>query len=419
MITLVSDLHLSDTAARSTINVARLLNYLAGAFREAREKKVREIRLILLGDIFEVLKSEVWLERGVRPWEKATPAHQAAVAEIVGKIIGANASFFDGVNGLLREHEGRLRLQYVTGNHDRPLNKKVSMGAGARALLQSALPALASGPDGLDQFTDGLFDPEHRLVAEHGHEFDPANRYEAGLAAVGDAVVIEFVLGLPLAVRRELGADEDDPRLDFLYELDNVRPHSPSVLVQWIESNLSSDPGVGPRVNDAIPKALSTVLSNFIALKRGGVRFGSFEGIERRVEWLMQVLKHSSENYRRLADLFPEDEAAPYHSLALDRLRSLHDLGSEWRYFVCGHTHDPMLHPVDLGEDSADRVCVYFNTGTWRRVRRVASGAPQGVRAKAFSCWEEQCVVNIYSPGDQGLGCPPYEFHRVTSGAYV
>lgn len=416
MITLVSDLHLSDTAARSTINVARLLNHLADTFREAREKKVREIRLILLGDIFEVLKSEVWLERGVRPWETATPAHQAAVAEIVGKIIGANASFFDGVNGLLREQEGRLRLQYVTGNHDRPLNKKISMGARARALLQSALPALASGPD---QFTDGLFDEEHMLVAEHGHEFDPANRYEAGLAAVGDAVVIEFVLGLPLAVRRELGADEGDPRLDFLYEMDNVRPHSPSVLVQWIDSNLSRDPGVSSRVNDAIPKALSAILSNFIALKKSGIRFGSFEGIERRVEWLMQALRRSSEDYRRLATFFPEDESVPYHSLALDRLRSLHDFGSERRYFVCGHTHDPMLHPVDLGEDSADRVRVYFNTGTWRRVRRVASGAPQGVRAKAFSCWEEQCVVNIYSPDDQGLGCPSYEFHRVTSGAYV
>lgn len=416
MITLVSDLHLSDTAARSTINVPRLLDHLARGFRAARAKKVKEFTLILLGDIFEVLKSEVWLDRGVRPWEVETPAHAEAVAEIVERIINANGPFFDGLNAMLREHEGRLHLQYVTGNHDRPLTKKVSMGALAREKLQAALPALASGAE---QFTESLFKQEHKLVAEHGHELDPANHYDGEFAAVGDAVVIEFVLGLPRAVRHALGAEEDDPRLDFLYELDNVRPHSLRALVQWIDNSLASNPQLGSRVNEELPNALRDILGRFISLKRGGVRFGSFEGIELRIELLLRALEHWTKDYKRLAKFLPDEGDASYPSHALSRLQYLHDSGGDWRYFVCGHTHDPEVIPFDMGEGTPNRVRVYFNTGTWRRVRRVAAGTPRGAQVKAFSCWEEQCVVNIYCEEDQSLGFPPYEFQRLTSGAYV
>lgn len=416
MLTLVSDLHLSDSPARPTINVPRLLDHLAGAFAEARRKGVGEITLMLLGDILEVLKSEVWLERGVRPWEPFTPAQQDAVSEIVGKIIAANKTFFDGLNRMVEEHEGRLRVQYVTGNHDRPLWNDLEMGAGGRALLQSALPALSLRPE--EQFIEKVFNPEHRVRAEHGHEFDPSNHYEPGLAAFGDAIVIELVLNLPREVRRGLGAAESDPDLDFLYELDNVRPHSPSALLQWIDHNLSDNPALSSRVNEEIPKALRQILGNFRSLKKS-VAFASFEGVERRMELLLWALERSADGYRRLANLLPQDDDSSYHSSALTALQLLQDMGSNWRYFVCGHTHDPVIMPLDIGEGVDDRVRVYFNTGTWRRVLRPTVWGSEGARVKAFSCWEEQCVVTVYGDDDRGRGYPPYEFHRLTSGAYV
>jgi hypothetical protein len=238
---------------------------------------------------------------------------------------------------------------------------------------------------------------------------------------VGDAIVIEFVLRLPVLVRQRLGFAEDDDAIDFLYEFDNVRPHTPEVLLQWIGSNVALlGKKISPDIHSEIKKALKDILGDFISLQ-GKVAFGSFEAIERRVDLLLRVVKGMAGYIENVVSLLPADEAtSPYPSLALDAFQFLQELGSDYRYFVCGHTHDPMVVPLDAGTSRAgQRVRVYFNTGTWRRVRRIAGGASGGEAVKAFSCWDEECVVNIYSRDDQGLGFPPYEFYRLTSGAHV
>lgn len=416
MITLISDLHLSDSTARSTINVPRLLQHLSRAFAYASEKKVEKLTLVLLGDIFEVLKSEVWLERSLRPWEACAPAHDEAVAEIIRRIIGANEEFFVGLQEMQSAYGSRLRMVYVPGNHDRPLHTE--MGVTGRGLIRSKLPALNAGAE---VFSEKFSDEEHALVAEHGHEWDPENRVGAGLAAVGDAVVIEFVLRLPVLVRKRLGAAADDDSIDFLYEFDNVRPHSPEVLLQWIGSNIAlRRKKTSPDVQGEIKKALKEILGDFIALK-DRVAFGSFDNIERRVDVLLRVVKGMTGHIENVASLLPAEAAmSPYPSRALDELLLQQRLGGDYCYFVCGHTHDPLVVPLDTGASRADRrVPVYFNTGTWRRVRRIAGDAPSGAPVKTFSCWDEECVVNIYSQDDQGLGFPQYEFYRLTSGAHV
>lgn len=423
MITLVSDLHLSDDPARSTINVPRLLEHLTLVINGARRKGVRRLTLVLLGDIFEILRSEVWVNREIRPWEDCTPAHVSAVADIIKRIAAANDTFFAGLAGLLREHDGFLRLAYIPGNHDRPL--ATAMGAEGRVLLLDKLPAL-NAEDGKtparpsDALPDRLVDEEHELIAQHGHEFDRANRYEEGAVAVGDAVVIEFVQRLPMRVRQGLQLDEADREsLDFLDEMDNVRPHSLKALTDWIDANLAGKDKIRPRVLAEIEKSLGETLAELLSLKER-VTFASFEGVERRVSIMLRALKglQARAGSRALARLLPEDSAAPpYPDFALDTLQVSRSLGGNFRYFVCGHTHDPMVVPLDLGPRRDDRVRYYLNTGTWRRVHRIAGGLTQSGQIKAFSCQEEGCVVNIYSPSDRGVGCPPFEFQRFRVGA--
>ena len=76
MIVLVSDLHLTDCRSRSTINTERLLWRLKHIVQKAQESQISDIRLVLLGDTFEILKSKTWLDRSVRPWEPSTAKHQ-------------------------------------------------------------------------------------------------------------------------------------------------------------------------------------------------------------------------------------------------------------------------------------------------------------------------------------------------------
>jgi UDP-2,3-diacylglucosamine pyrophosphatase LpxH len=420
MIILISDLHLSDDPAHSTLNVGRLLDHLKHVIDGARGKGIREITLVLLGDIFETLRSVVWVERRLRPWEGCTAAHVDAVSEIVRRIVAANEVFFERLSALVEAAEGHLHLLYIPGNHDRLMNTE--MGAGARGLILSKLPSLRasdgkpfSDPD--DRFPKQLVDEEHQLVARHGHEFDPANRYEDGRAAVGDAVVIEFVQRLPMRVRQRLPMKEDDDTLSFLDEMDNVRPHSLKVLVDWMHASLAGRKDIRARVVKEVENALGETLDEILALKRS-VSFGSFAGVERRVDLLLQALRglNRRTTLKTIARVLPGDSSAPpYPTFALDVLRLSQSLGGKFRYFVCGHTHDPVVVPLDPGRPVADRARHYINTGTWRRVYRVADSVIRPGRAQAFSCVEEGCAAIIYSPEEQRLVNLPFDFQQLTT----
>lgn len=419
---MISDLHLSDDPARSTINVPRLLGSLTAIINEARRKGVREVTLVLLGDIFETLKSEVWVNRGLRPWEDCTDAHVTAVADIVGRMINANDAFFEGLAQLLRAQDGPLRLVYIPGNHDRPL--ATPMGRKGREQLLAKLPALrgqsqAGAAQPSDSFPDSLVDEEHELIAQHGHEFDRANRYDHGLVAVGDAIVIEFVQRLPMRVRQRVRADGEGDGLGFLDEMDNVRPHSLKVLMAWIDAHLAGKEKMRSRVMGEIEKALRETLDELLSLK-GKVAFGSFAGVERRAGLMLRVLRglHGYTGLRPLARLLPDDESSPpYPDFVLDKLYMSETLGSSFRYFVCGHTHQPAAEPLDLGRVK-NPVRYYLNTGTWRRVHQVAGGIMRTGKVKTFSTQEVGCVLSIYNRREQSLGHRPFELHRLTMAAH-
>jgi UDP-2,3-diacylglucosamine pyrophosphatase LpxH len=424
MIVLVSDLHLADDPARSTINAQRLLDRLYQIILGAREAGVRETTLVLLGDIFEILRSEIWIKRELRPWQDCADDHIDAVAEIAGRIIAANGVFFDRLAGLARQCDSFLQLIYIPGNHDRALNTK--MGTRGRELIRSKLPSLVARdgrpPKHLgDEFPGHLVNEEHGLVARHGHEFDPANRYEEGLVALGDAVVVEFVQRLPMRVREALKLDDGDDSLDFLHEMDNVRPHSPKVLMDWLDINLAGKGDIRPHVIKEIDKALGNTLAELFSLN-GSVPFGSFAGVNRSVGVLLRALKVLSKYrvLRPLARALPGGKSqSPYPTLALNVLHLSHSLNENFRYFVCGHTHVPVSVPLTLGQHNGGQIPLYFNTGTWRRVHRIADGVSLPGQVKVFSCEEQECVVIIYSRDDQKLGYPPHEFSRVTTAPYI
>lgn len=408
MIILFSDIHLADVPARSTFNSDAFIQRLGIILQQAAEGGVTDITVVLLGDIFEILKTKVWLERELRPWQACSVDHVDAVREIVKRIINSNEGFFAGLKGLKQQFP-HIRFEYIPGNHDGAINTE--MGRDARALLQESLPVPEKNGE---EFQPLFVDPDHKLIARHGHEWDSANRYGDGSVAWGDAIVIDLVLRLPLLAAEKMKLNEDDPRLDFLYEVDNVRPHTLRVISQWVYGGLQQFRENDPKVFAVIDQTFRKLVKDLLCLSKN-VRFESFttNRLRRKVvgKFVVPAMKvFGSMRVARWVALEGSDSFEKYV------LRDLRALGRNYTYIVCGHTHHPVLLPLEA--QSVEQARLYINTGTWRRVRPVSRGAnKKRNRQAAFSCWEEECIVSIFKDVEQrDFGLPAYNFQQLTRG---
>ena len=122
MIIFVSDLHLADRVERSPMSVRRFLDTLEETAGRSVRRGVHSLVLMLLGDIFELLGSEKWLDTDVRPWNQDSAGQADVLASIFEAISVAHSEFFDGLNQLVSDYSD-MQLQYVPGNHDRGLNE--------------------------------------------------------------------------------------------------------------------------------------------------------------------------------------------------------------------------------------------------------------------------------------------------------
>ncbi|HVG09853.1 MAG TPA: hypothetical protein VNM67_19285 [Thermoanaerobaculia bacterium] len=410
MLLFISDLHLTDTADRSTVDLTRIAEALNGQLlRATRRKGIREVKLVLLGDIFELLKSRIWLDRGLRPWDRPTSAHVQAVADIFEAVLQANRPFLEDLCQLTQTYP--VKLEYLPGNHDLYFNTE--MGVQARRRLQELLPLPRR--DG-EPFETILLDDGHSVMAKHGHEWDPTNRYGEETAAIGDAVVVEILLRLPILVAAALGTSEDDPRLGFLHELDNVRPHHPKALAHWLLTGLDGLGQMGPQTRRALDSGLSNLVQDLMALT-DRVKFGSI----REMRWWELFLLRTAKAVLKSKILsaavrFPmggEEGPTSYRQDALLALDSALVLGRDLRYILCGHTHLHELVPLEVSR--AGPSPLYINTGTWRRTHRQAEVSSRG-RHRTFSTWLEECLICIFDSEEQRQGFPPYEVHRCTCG---
>ena len=82
MLVLVSDLHLTDASTARNVN-AEAFALMASLIRDtAARRRAREVHLVLLGDIFDLVRTDYWLRHDVppdaRPWG-GTPDPRTAI----------------------------------------------------------------------------------------------------------------------------------------------------------------------------------------------------------------------------------------------------------------------------------------------------------------------------------------------------
>jgi UDP-2,3-diacylglucosamine pyrophosphatase LpxH len=385
MLVFVSDLHFIDETAGMHNIPPRAFE---GVFEDIRDysKKRSEIKIIFLGDVFDLLRTTYWLDvpEAERPWgdrESKSPLIEAHANMIMDAIVKKNSNVFAFLrDGLEKVFNQEVEKIFIPGNHDRLCNVYGSLRKKVRATLgmqgdKEPFPHV---------YDDTQYGNKYGVFARHGHEFDKWN-YEGSAnwkdsdyaqVPIGDLIATEIVSRIPYAIMKNVGAsipeDQKDELRRNLQEVDNIRPFS--AILEWIFYQVSKNPDLSEVIN----KSLADIAANFQNLKylngwyKKHDKFLKIDEAD-EVQGLIELFKHFNVNSAEtLINIFsrilgsgrfasPDDSDKDLNEGAADFLT----LSPHYRSIVMGHTHNPLQFPVGVTEVDLDQV--YINTGTWRK----------------------------------------------------
>lgn len=408
MLVIISDLHLTDGTTGTTIGAgafedfrARLqdLAYDASFRPDGTYLPIESLDLLLLGDVFDIIRSTKWSDQKpgdpgyVRPWhDPNSELFINKVRDITQAIIENNADAFKilrGISGnnpitIPHARDGRrrtsvkTRIFYLLGNHDWVFHLP---GQAYDALRKSVNVAMGlanpTGPYPHDpaQVT-WLMDiyKAHNVFARHGDIYDPFNyNKEKGrnAATLGDAFVVELINCFPQEVKQRLAQELPEPLLEGLNELANVRP---SLLVPvWIATlieNLNIPPAMAAKIKDIWDELAHDFLDlDFVRQQDKAFRFDAVDALETILKLYDNVsLTTAAKAIRFIQDKFWGGNTS-FAAYALEETA----FKERWaRHIIYGHTHHHELVPLDkvyVGYDSFDQM--YYNSGTWHHVHEL------------------------------------------------
>ena len=421
MLVIVSDLHLTDGTTG--------LRIPAGAFRLFRERlesmaydaskraddtyqPIREFDLVLLGDIFDLLRSTKWNneqpgENGyARPWSNPDdPALARKVEQIVDGILEKNAESCEILHGLAggtaislppatskgevdrrvsRDRRSGLRLpvkvniHYMNGNHDWYFHLP---GAKFDSIRQKVIDNMglrnSSSPfphDPSDSATIQSIFAQHQVYARHGDIFDPFNYVKEkgrNYSCLGDALVIELFNPFPPTIESELG---DKLPKEFYMDLNEMGSIRPGTLTPVWVAGLLEKYQVEKKDREQITEIWRKLIDNFLELDflKEMDKWG-FDIVD-SLEIMLKVLRRFS--------LDTLDDLAPTAKKLIDLHASIWGGGGfgldknasnekayqskEAKFIVYGHSHDFKVVPLrSTHKNGTPFDQMYMNSGTW------------------------------------------------------
>lgn len=413
MLLIISDLHLTDGSTGSTVG--------AGAFKDFRKNLVElaidasersddtyrpidSIDIVLLGDIFDIIRSCSWSDpkdggrNDLRPWDADPhdPNYVAKVSAICDNILDANnesLAIFKDLAGedpimIPATEDSRettavpTNIYYIVGNHDwflhLPGDEYEAIRDKIRVQMGLANPPgpFPHDPHEADWLMN-IYKP-HGVFARHGDIYDDFNYdKKAGTrdkATLGDAFVIEIINRLPdVALKRlegHLTADKLTAVETGLKEIANVRP---SLLVPvWINA-LLQNLDIEKEHVAIVKEVWDDLAKNFLRLDfvKDQDTFHPLDPVD-RIEITMKAYDIVS---LQTASNFI-NKAHPVAKIISNALTGYDKYAAEekvlkesWvRHIIYGHTHHYEVVPLDKRDDGDQ---IYYNSGTWLPVHEM------------------------------------------------
>ena len=424
MLAILSDLHLNDGTVATTAHASAFDLLRREIELAARANSAQELRLVLLGDIFDVMRTDWWFENAVwetRPWngkldpQTAMNSDRAEVERQFNAILSrifahpTTMAFLKAVRRLaVSQAIPKLKATYVIGNHDRALNNFPSL----QAAIQSAMQVPV-------EFANAFSDPAYAVAARHGHEWDdncsarvllqevlqPKKKWDALDPAInlvqniGEVVTAELMSGLVYRVRKA-----GDPVLtEIIKHVDLVRPAAG--VFQWIEwqaRNRKLSSGQKQLLAQALIDALSGVVDSAFGrlwdkIKTDIIVSGDLVD---RLELARHRLRSAGyEGLRQCAKLlavFSGDASPNQAEDYVGAKKEFDRLGPEIQYLVYGHTHFAR-HDCLAGTPDG-RVQLYINTGTYLPLLQAADDG------RGFALSHQMTLAFFYNAKEDAKG---------------
>nr|WP_251009604.1 MULTISPECIES: metallophosphoesterase [unclassified Bacillus (in: firmicutes)] len=440
MIILISDLHLMDgTAGRHQLDAEVFMDTFVELARQATaavkhlNEKDQDIKIVLLGDIFDVIRTERWfLEKSKnkivevplsdRPWGGPEDEKTEIIAvDILKNIMKTNREIVSILSGRAWQSMGfpkKPDIVYIPGNHDRLCNVYPSM----RRLVIDELDL--QDLSYIDKFPNYYLNEQHGILARHGHEWDPFNfegdhqNPQSYMAIpIGDVIASEIASKLPVLVGtklKDINLPEEDINqiCDNFRNLFDVRPMS--AIIPWLSFQVKRYEQYGRLVQDAINSAFRQVGDEFMEIPfvKGWIkehdRFWHPLDNGDKVQLLGTLLRTfditNSEWKLKLVDKFNIiKELWTDDKYLKGAKKDFEALPKTFQYVLYGHTHNPFKGTVEIIKEknkSKQKERVYLNTGTWRPRYH------HSIKENGFSKWNNLTYTIIYKPGEMFAGIP-------------
>jgi len=412
MLVIISDLHLTDGTSGATISTdaftifadkLRQVAYRASWRADGVYRPIDSFDLVLLGDVFDYLRSTRWFDEALGDWGSVRPWHDPEkityiekIQDVTQGILARNAPAFALLKQLAASKIIQLppatdqgapdeageklpvavHIHYMVGNHDWFLHLTQTEYEPLRAAITAAM-GLANPPG---PFPHSLAESprlseifrQHEVYARHGDIYDSCNyNREAGRNAstLGDALTIDLFGRFPVAVREQMEGELPQEFCRALEEITNVRP---ALLVPvWINGLMERNlPDKEQRL--AVQKIWNQQAEAFLAMRfvrSMDNKLNPFDKID-ALERLIKITKHTRiEKIGNLAILIKEKIWGGHVSFAKHALAEEAFRQRTARYIVYGHTHSHEIIPLDSNLiDGRLFDQVYINSGTWHAV---------------------------------------------------
>ena len=429
MLVVISDLHLTDGTTSENVAPQAFDILKQEIVDNVRRAKAQEVQVLLLGDIFDIVRTEWWfdpahVQPNMRPWYNIDPhtglnTDPAAVEKQFSAVLqgvfahAATKAFVAMLNTLPKDSNGNApKITYVIGNHDRAINNFAAL----KTMIQAQLPGMNL------TFANAFSAPACGVFARHGHEWDencnawlllqnvlqPKKKWDKldpeinKVMAIGEVITAELMSGLVYNIRKTGNAK----LTEIIKGIDNLRPATDVFqFLRWQVQGRALTDAEKKLLTDSLVAAISGVVDSDLGklwdrittdiffsgdlvdrlqLARKAIQKIGLDGLNNCLEFFTNL-----GNFKDAVIVHEDD----FYTHAQGEFNSL---PGEIQFVLYGHTH---LARHDYLTGSVDsRVKMYINTGTFLPlVQRTDDG-------KGFAKSRQLTMAFFYADGEDKDG---------------